>query len=115
MTVDRSEDELRVRRPGWKKDMMRFSGGKKQRRKKMCVFQSSRLQFANRKLCLRFLCFRHNRVLRNLSITAPPPYMPNCSRPTRKLTNMCLLACSPDKSLISAIYSQTITQEIVHV
>lgn len=39
MTVDRSEDELRVWRPGWKKDMMRFSGGKKQRRKK-CVFSS---------------------------------------------------------------------------
>lgn len=36
--------------------------------KKMCVFQSRRLQCANHKLCL-----EHNGVLHNCSIAAPPP------------------------------------------
>ena len=70
MTVDRSEEKLGIHRLGWKKYDMRLKGKQIVGGKKVLVFQAKRLQFANHKLRLRFLCFGQNSALHNRSIPA---------------------------------------------
>ena len=64
--------------------------------KKMCVFQSRRLQCANHKLCL-----EHNGVLHNCSIAAPPPPPMKARSLTPNMNtnkHVCLLSGCPGRS-----------------
>lgn len=83
-----NKDEWQAgREPDGKRQGMRLKR-KTRRGWKVCVFPSRRLRFANRKLRLRFLYLKQNRVLHNCSIPAPGP--PG-SRPLCKF-HACLLS-----------------------